>query len=357
MAKEAVKKQLNTVIYTAVTAIILIACAATACAVGASPLRMEYSGKPGEVIKSQVVAYNNTDSTQNITAVKSDFKIDEETGDVRFYNGKAEDLTNSLYDWVKVPEDNFIVEPHEKVVIPYEIHIPEGAEPQGYYTTLFVQSAPYKKTEQQQEGAKLALQVRVAHYIMLDVEGEGLVSEVSLSELFAGKNEDRQTADIEFVFANAGNIHSAPNGKVELINEKGETIDEIEINAGGSHVMPGAKLSLFASYPLDKLPPGQYLMTFRGETDRNEHLEAEANIEVTEDSEIIIHEYNLKKINGLSLRAAAHQKSAAYSSTAAIITIVALAVVLALLAKFYIVKNKAIQRLTGKKKSRKKRKK
>lgn len=77
----------------------------------------EYYGNPGDIIKGQVTIVNPTEKEKVIYVYQEDAKIDA---------------------WINIPQTTYNIKGFHKAVIPYEIHIPEGAEAKIYDWTLSI---------------------------------------------------------------------------------------------------------------------------------------------------------------------------------------------------------------------------
>ncbi len=298
---------------------IMTATAATTFALGASPLRVEYSGHPGDIVEGQLTVRNTTDEPRLIKISTSDFMVNNETESLLFIDGRDTGYAHSLKDWFILPENDLTIGPKEKKIIPYKIQISEGAQSKGYYGALFVESAPLNR-EQSTAGVSINLNVRVAHLVLLKVEGN-LREKVAIQNFMVIKDSE-DSAMFEIVMENNGNVHSSPEGIIEVIDKNGNIVQKLPINEGKHNILPSSKKTYKTDFKLKDLKPGIYTAVFTGYTENKDKLQAKTVIELTNDREITVHETSIGEVDISALRSAALKQSGSFPY----ITIIALTI-------------------------------
>lgn len=254
-------------------------------AIGATPLRVEYKGKPGDIIKGQLSVMNSSNETKEIVVNKGDFLMNSETEEVEFFETPNGANIYSLQDWIIIPQDTFTVETYAKQVIPYEIHIPYDAEARGHYGSLFVQEEAVEKPE---AIASAKVSLRIAHLILLEVEGK-LTQDISLVDFkINGEKTMDGMAQFESVFFNNGNIHGAPQGIIEVTDVDGLSLNEVTLNEAKNNVLPNSKKTFKTDCDLNHVEPGVYRAKLQGFTEEGKEIAAEIVFEITEDGQYIM---------------------------------------------------------------------
>lgn len=327
---------------------LFILTSATAYAIGAAPLRVEFSSQPGETVHGQVNVFNDSDSMQTIVVSKGDFIVNEDE-DLEFYEDVKEDNLYSLQEWITIPNNEVILEPRGKGVIPYEIIIPVDAPSQGYYGSLFIETKP----DTTKKIADATIGVRVAHLVLLKVEG-GLYEEINIEDFNVVQQNDLGLAQFDVVVMNKGNTHNSPTGKIEVIDNQGNLVQTLDLNKDEYNVLPDSKKTYKEDCELKELPTGTYYVVLESETDMGNPLKAEMKFERTSDGKIIILEKTLGEAHGAELKKMLSQPRITRNSIIVIIGIFLFAVSFAAIARYCF---KCAHFMNGKKKRRKKPKK
>ena len=327
---------------------LFILSSATAYAIGAAPLRIEFTSQPGETVNGQVNVFNDSDSTQTIVVNKGDFVVNSDE-DLEFYEDVKEDNLYSLQDWITIPNSEVTLGPKAKGVVPYEITIPIDAPSQGYYGSLFIET----KQNKELTGSGAAVNVRVAHLVLLKVEG-GLYETIRIEDFNVIQQNDLGLAEFDVVLFNEGNVHNSPTGKIEIIDEQGNVIQTLPINQDEYNVLPNSKKTYKVNCNSDQFKPGQYYVTLNGTTDAGEAIEAEMKIKLNEDHSIEILEKKLGETTGTALKEMLSQTRIIKNSIIAVIGILLLTISFVAIARYCF---KCANFLNGKHKRKKKAKK
>lgn len=112
-----------------------------------SPVIITVPLSPGKTITNDVAIENLTNTPLPLRATLNDFVTGGEEGGYVFQNTR----TNPLLSWIKLDENEFILNPHEKKKLKMTIKTPTKIQVGGYYGILFfepVLQTPYKPTTQ-----------------------------------------------------------------------------------------------------------------------------------------------------------------------------------------------------------------
>ncbi|MFC1655752.1 hypothetical protein ACFL3C_02700 [Patescibacteria group bacterium] len=285
-------------------------------ATGTSPMQVEYSGIPGDVLKGQVSIYNSADGPRLIYLKKNDFNYNDDTEDIVY--SKSEDLGNSFTEWINLPQGPIYVDAKERKIIPYEISIPEGVESRGYYGALFIESLPIRNTSGSESSISGSLSLKLAHLVLLGVEGS-LFENISLRDVVVQEND--KSLELQVVMYNDGNVHSTPSGSVELFSEQGELMHIMTLNEGNDSVLPQHQKTFVAKCPFENFPAGTYYVALSGNTEQGKAFQTKAVLEITKDKEVILHEDDIENLDIDALRGAAIKTTQTYQAVASVLAI------------------------------------
>ena len=319
---------------------LFILTSATAYAIGAAPLRVEFTAQPGEVVQGEVNVFNDSDTAQTIMISKGDFLVNGDE-DVEFMDEVKDGNLYSLQNWIYIPDNEIELDAKSQGTIPYEIRVPEDAPSQGYYGSLFVENKP-----QTQELFGATVSVRVAHLVLLKVEGS-LYEEITIEDF----DISEEATEFDVVVTNKGNVHSSPSGEIEVIDSQGNLVQTWKLNSDEHNVLPESKKTYKGECKFKDLEPGIYYVVLESKTDMDIPLEAEMKIEKTVDGKVIIHEKTLGEAHGEQLKEFLQQSRIVRNSIIVVIGILLFAVAFAAIAKYCLTCTKSKKRVVkGKKK-------
>lgn len=323
--------------------IITILAAQTTFAIGASPLRMEYQATPGQTVRGQLTIHNTSDTPQKIIIKKSDFDMDENQENMVFLNGDDQDPStykeygHGLQQWITLPEEDIIVNPQAKTVVPYEITIPEDALAQGYYGALFVSSVPVTQ-DLEASGIGVRLRTQVAHLVLLDVEGS--LQDISLKD-FTIEEETFDEPFFDIVVYNNGNVHSSPEGTVEIIDTRGNTVEQVPLNQGHNNVLPQKTKTYFSESYVKEMPAGTYYAVLDGRAENGQLLQGKITFAVDRQGKVELIDKYIGDVDITSLRSSAQKQYVVFQTALAVMAAFIFAVAFLIIGRYCIVSSKA----------------
>lgn len=211
--------------------IALTAFSSNVFAIGAAPMRLELTTSPGESVEGTVQAFNSKDEEQVVVLTKGDFLINS-NGDLDFYAEADPENSHSMMDWIKLPEENPVLEPNGAVEIKYTVEVPEDAASQSYYGVIFISS---QNPEVIETASGVGITTNVAHLVLLEVEGE-LVTDISLDDF--GINQQEENVIFETSVINKGNTHDATSGKILITDKELNVLEELDFNKSKHNSLP-----------------------------------------------------------------------------------------------------------------------
>jgi len=275
-----------------------------------SALQVEYSGLPGTSINGQISILNTSKETRTIT-----LSIEE---------CQAESKVESLTDWLVLPSEGFTVEPGEKVVIPYTINVPANAPAQGYYGAIQVHTA-------NKEG------LETGQLILLEVEGsnnkEFILQDLSL-------NED----SLDVVIGNSGDVHGSVEGLIEIMDLKGNMVNEIPLNGNGENILPNNAVTYVEDSYTKNLPAGVYYLVVDGKADNGQQVQGKITFKTDRTGKIEIIEKYIGAVDVDSLRGVAQGKYVVFQTVLAVIAIFIFTVAFVAIGRYCIVSAKPFGR-------------
>lgn len=195
-----------------------------------SPLKHEFTVETGASKSETIKVTNNGDAPITLYTSKEDFIAGDDTGTPTFV--KPQDQTSDVYslsNWIKLENENITLAKGETREVRFTVTVPPRSEPGGHYGAIFFSpGAP--------SGAQVAVVQRLGVLVLVNVPGE-IKIEGNMTAFQIGKKDQNKFAEsidfstfpitFETKFKNDGNTHLKPTGKIELTDDKGETLRNI----------------------------------------------------------------------------------------------------------------------------------
>ena len=208
-----------------------------------SPLKHELTIEAGQEKSEIIKVTNNSDTPITLYTSKEDFIAGDDTGTPTFV--KPQNQTSDVYSlssWITIENQNLTLAKGETREVRFSVKVPPKGEPGGHYGAIFFSpGAP--------SGAQVAVVQRLGVLILINVPGDiqiagsmdGFDIGRKLDKTFTPATDFRDfPITFETKFKNDGNTHLKPTGKIELIDEKGETLKNIGkeslTNAAGAFI-------------------------------------------------------------------------------------------------------------------------
>lgn len=197
-----------------------------------SPVKIEISGSPGQILESELTLFNEQDETKTFFSSAENFEARGETGAPFFLPEKV-----GLATWIKT-EEQVTLNPKEEKTIPFSIEISQNAEPGGYFAAILWGATPPEATK----GGQVAVGGRLGVLILLKVsgaveEGGGLLE-------FGVKDKQKFFSSLPVTFAyrfnNTGGDRVVPQGEIKIKNLFGRTSATLPANKKEGSVLPNS---------------------------------------------------------------------------------------------------------------------
>jgi hypothetical protein len=203
----------------------------TVQAITVSPARTEPSADPGQTISDTFMVINDQDQEQTFYTSVEAFESQGETGTPNFTSVKE-----GLPTWVQVQE-KVVLKKGERAKIPYNINVPAGTEPGGYFAAIFLSTQPPSAEEGQ-----VSVGAKVGMLILLKVNGQVKESGVLASFELKEKKSLLTSMPVNFVyrFRNEGNDKAKPEGEIVIKNMLGMEVARLDANKTQGNVLPSS---------------------------------------------------------------------------------------------------------------------
>lgn len=200
-------------------------------ALSVSPVRIEFSGNPGESIISKIKVINTEPITKTyFTNIYNFEAAGDESGNPTFKVVKTD-----LATWVKV-QDAVTLGPNESRVLPFSVSIPSTAEPGGYFAAIFLTENP---TETNADNF-VSLGSQVGSLLLLRVNGD-IKEGADILEF--GNNRaisfyNALPITFYYRFQNSGQDRVKPLGDIVIRNAFGKIVKTLPANKDDGNILP-----------------------------------------------------------------------------------------------------------------------
>jgi len=211
-----------------------------------SPAIVEIAGDPGSQHKAQVVVTNTSYKPLPVSVeVTSLIPIDNEIDRSR----RAEFDASS---WIKINQNNLLLEPSETTTIDAEINVPNEANAGGHYAQVGFRVLSLENFSQK-ANAQIIPEVSASFFITVsgDINEKAEFSTDNMIQNYISKGSGAQ---IKFMLRNTGNVHILPAPKVTIFNNSG---DISSFNLQPQLVLPNTEKEFILEWPAD-IGYGQY---------------------------------------------------------------------------------------------------
>lgn len=200
------------------------------------PGKIELQLDPGQKAKAELLITNRMGEAREFTVEIEDFRGSHDPQKTIEFMGEAES-PYSLKNYLNPEIYEFVLSHGQRMRLPFEISIPEDAEPGGLYGAVLVSASDPENsnsaTVKEKAKGQMELITRLASLVFIRVSGE-VIEDGSLQEFKISEPQklfyEKGPISFEFLFQNNGNVHLSPYGKIEIINLLGKKVGELEVD-------------------------------------------------------------------------------------------------------------------------------
>jgi len=206
-----------------------------------TPPLIKNNMNPGESWMSTVKMVNNNKEKLVVYAEIKDFR-DNGSGGVELISTEESNGEGShsgfLRQWMEVQEGPYEIAPFSSVEIPFNIKVPETAEPGGHYAAILIGTKPVDVVD----GTGMSISSMISSLVLVNIAGD-VIEDGKIREFSTNKSYYK-TPEVKFKlrFENTGNVHLQPKGSIVINDMFGNKKGEIDINKDTAYgnVLPGS---------------------------------------------------------------------------------------------------------------------
>lgn len=235
-------------LYTILLCVLGIGMAVPAFALTVSPARVEITGDPGTTIHGEIELFNEQEKTKTFFTSFENFEPKGETGAPHFIGANE-----GLATWIQ-SDSQVVLEPGQRLTVPFSIAIPEDAEPGGHFSAIFFGS----QSPTAQGGGEVTIGGKLGILVLLRVSGEvaegGGLLEFSTYE----KQRFFTVLPVTFIYRinNTGGDRVVPHGELKIKNTFRLTTEKLMANEKEGSVLPGSTRRFEVSWGEQSSLPG-----------------------------------------------------------------------------------------------------
>lgn len=205
------------------------------------PAIVEIAGDPNTNHASQVIIENTSDRAIPVTVeVTSLIPIEDELD--RSRRGEFD-----ASSWVKLDQENLLLEPGESTPVKMTINIPQEANPGGHYAQVGFRVLS-EATYDPKTNAQIIPEVAAALFITVSGDVNEL-AEFDTSDMISGYVTKGAETKIKFAIKNIGNVHILPAPKVTILDRSGNTVKQLAMQP--QLVLPNTQKLFEVEWPAD----------------------------------------------------------------------------------------------------------
>lgn len=196
--------------------------------IGFSPIVIEFSGNPGDVVENNIRIDNSSDEAIVLETIPKNLTPKGEEGQVDL---TEDDTSYSLAKWVTVSPAQTVIEAKSSFDFKATISLPENAEPGGHFGAVVFKTIPPAN------GGNATVSQEVAPLILATVAGD-VIQEANIASFKSTKSfwSNERPIQLETRVNNTGTVHFKPTGTITIKNMFGKEVTSI--NLEGKNVLP-----------------------------------------------------------------------------------------------------------------------
>lgn len=188
-----------------------------------SPVNLELTLAPGESSSQRMVVVNRLGRTADFQIGKEDFVGSEDPEKATIFLGDDNAATTSARDWITPETESVTLNHGDRLSLPFEVKVPEGARAGSHYAAIFVSVSSTDSSGKD----KVKLVSRVGLLVLINVAGNNVESG-EITEFKSDRNFYRNgPVDFSTVFKNTGNVYQRVKGEVAVSNILGAEVAHI----------------------------------------------------------------------------------------------------------------------------------
>ncbi len=200
---------------------------------------------PGTKTKGRIDLQNTNDTKQVVKIYQRDYFFQ--------YNGETQynepgNLQRSNAHWINFGAKTFILEPHEKKIVYYDIQVPDIDSLNGsYWSVVMIEGANPIKEDVSAEGFKINTLVRYAIQIVTNIN-QNINSKLEFLNVAAEKENGVQVFQVDI--KNTGNYMLRPEISLEMFDSDGKSVGKFLSNK--KKLYPGTSARFYIEVPNQK---------------------------------------------------------------------------------------------------------
>lgn len=212
------------------------------------PLSLELTAAPGESVTGSVLLTNNSTATTNYLPTKRDFSASTDESGTPIFASADTVLPNALSAWIDTSEETIALVPGESREVHFTIHVPEIAQPGGYYTALlFAENTTV---------GQVSVNSQIGALVFLTVTGEAQVQGSLIAFDAPKKIVFHLPEHFSTRIANSGQTTLKPSGSIVIENMLGQESANLNFNTQSARVLQNSTRHFETIWQKVELPSG-----------------------------------------------------------------------------------------------------
>ncbi len=222
-----------------------------------SPVTDEFNIKPGEVVTRVVKVSNPVNDLLTLYPVTLNFTTDNDKGQPKFYTLAEKSSRFAISDWISYDKPFIRLAAGQVDQFTYTVTAPGNAEPGGHYGAVLFSTTPPKVDPAATQVSVVGL---IGSLVLATVAG-ALQQTTVIDQFDTPTFLVHGPAAFSLLFTNSGNVHTKPQGEIQVRNWSGTVVSALKINDGGGNILPGSSRRFGANWSFDWMRFGKYTAT------------------------------------------------------------------------------------------------